>query len=50
MVTIIVIIVYDIKDFDFVYLAAGPKGTALKIEPLSIQGLTNAEWVDVCEE
>ncbi|AKA67372.1 MULTISPECIES: YbaK/EbsC family protein [Clostridium] len=40
----------SIKDFDFVYPAAGSRTTALKISPESIQGLTNAEWVDVCQE
>lgn len=40
----------SIKDFDFVYPAAGSRTTALKISPESIQGLTNAEWVDVCQD
>lgn len=40
----------SIKDFNFVYPAAGSRTTALKIAPESIQGLTNAEWVDVCQE
>lgn len=39
----------SIKDFDFVYPAAGSKTTALKISPESIQKLTNAEWLDVCQ-
>lgn len=40
----------SIKDFDFVYPAAGSRTTALKISPESIQQLTNAEWIDVCQE
>lgn len=40
----------SIKDFDFVYPAAGSRTTALKISPENMQGLTNAEWVDVCQE
>ncbi|WPC43560.1 YbaK/EbsC family protein [Clostridium sp. JS66] len=40
----------SVKDFDFVYPAAGSRTTALKISPERIQGLTNAEWVDVCQE
>lgn len=39
----------SIKDFGFVYPAAGSRTTALKISPESIQELTNAEWVDVCQ-
>lgn len=39
----------SIKDFDFVYPAAGSRTTALKISPENIQELTNAEWVDVCQ-
>jgi Cys-tRNA(Pro) deacylase len=40
----------SIKDFDFVYPAAGSRTTALKISPESIQEFTNAEWIDVCQE
>lgn len=40
----------SIKDFDFVYPAAGSRTTALKISPASIQELANAEWIDVCQE
>lgn len=40
----------SIKDFYFVYPAAGSRTTALKISPESIQELTNAEWVDVCQK
>lgn len=39
----------SIKDFDFVYPAAGSRTTALKISPENIQRFTNAEWVDVCQ-
>jgi Cys-tRNA(Pro) deacylase len=40
----------SIENFEFVYPAAGSKTTALKIEPLNIQELTSAEWVDVCQD
>jgi Cys-tRNA(Pro) deacylase len=40
----------SIKDFDFVYPAAGSRTTALKISPENMQELTSAEWVDVCQE
>ncbi|WML37075.1 YbaK/EbsC family protein [Clostridium sp. OS1-26] len=40
----------SIKDFDFVYPAAGSRTTALKISPENIQDLTNAEWIDVCQK
>lgn len=40
----------SIKDFDFVYPAAGSRTTALKISPENIQELTSAEWVDVCQK
>lgn len=40
----------SVKDFDFIYPAAGSRTTALKISPESIQQLTNAEWIDVCQE
>ena len=39
----------SIKDFDFVYPAAGSQYYALKISPKEMQRLTNAEWIDVCE-
>nr|WP_246517011.1 YbaK/EbsC family protein [Clostridium aciditolerans] len=40
----------SIKNFDFVYPAAGSRTTALKISPENIQELTNAEWIDVCQK
>lgn len=39
----------SIKDFDFVYPAAGSRTTALKISPENIRRFTNAEWVDLCQ-
>lgn len=39
----------SIKDFQYVYPAAGSQNTALKISPQDIQNLTNATWVDVCK-
>lgn len=38
----------SIKNFEYVYPAAGSKSSALKIEPGKILELTNASWVDVC--
>lgn len=40
----------SVKDFDFVYPAAGSRTTALKISPVNMQQITSAEWVDVCQE
>lgn len=37
-----------IRNFEYVYPAAGDRNYALKIEPSKIQELTNASWVDVC--
>lgn len=40
----------SIKNFDYVYPAAGSRMAALKISPSEMQQLTSAEWVDVCQE
>jgi prolyl-tRNA editing enzyme YbaK/EbsC (Cys-tRNA(Pro) deacylase) len=39
----------SIKDFHYVYPAAGGIHSAMKITPTQIAELTDAEWVDVCE-
>lgn len=39
----------SIRNFDYVYPAAGSKTTALKISPSTIEALTGASWVDVAE-
>lgn len=39
----------SIKNFDYVYPAAGSKEYALKISPSEISELTKGEWVDVGE-
>ncbi|OAA92650.1 MULTISPECIES: YbaK/EbsC family protein [Clostridium] len=39
----------SIKDFDYVYPAAGSKEYALKISPSEISELTKGEWIDVGE-
>ncbi|MDP4143784.1 MAG: YbaK/EbsC family protein [Bacillota bacterium] len=39
----------SIKDFQYVYPAAGSKNYAMKISPNEIHSLTNATWIDVCE-
>lgn len=38
----------SIKEFPYVYPAAGSKTSAMKIAPNLIQELTNAKWVNVC--
>lgn len=38
----------SIKDFEYVYPAAGSKDYALKISPLKMYKLVYGEWVDVC--
>ncbi|MBP2033655.1 Cys-tRNA(Pro) deacylase [Clostridium algifaecis] len=40
----------SIKDFDYVYPAAGSRDYALKISPDEMYNLTNAQWVDVCKD
>lgn len=40
----------SIKDFEYVYPAAGSRYSALKITPEEIQQLTNATWIDVCQD
>lgn len=40
----------SMKDFDYVYPAAGSHEYALKITPEEISSLTQGEWVDVCED
>lgn len=39
----------SIKNFDYVYPAAGSREYALKISPKEISDLTKGEWVDVAE-
>lgn len=38
----------SLRDFKYIYPAAGSKTTALKIAPNKIEELTNAIWIDVC--
>lgn len=38
-----------VKEYDYVYPAAGSRTTALKIHPYKMQELTGAEWIDVCQ-
>lgn len=38
----------SIRNFEYVYPAAGSRNAALKISPSEIQELTSASWVDVC--
>jgi Cys-tRNA(Pro) deacylase len=39
----------SLKEFDYVYPAAGSKNSAVKISPDEIQKITNAVWIDVCK-
>jgi Cys-tRNA(Pro) deacylase len=39
----------SIKDYEYVYPAAGSNYMAIKIPPENIVNLTNAIWVDVCK-
>ncbi|WP_234122238.1 YbaK/EbsC family protein [Clostridium hydrogenum] len=39
----------SLKNFEYVYPAAGSQTTALKISPNDIENLTNAIWIDVCK-
>ena len=39
----------SIREFENIYPAAGSRYTALKISPSTLEEITNATWVDVCE-
>lgn len=39
----------SLKQFEYVYPAAGSTNSAVKITPDELQVVTNAEWVDVCK-
>lgn len=39
----------SIKDFDYIYPAAGSVNSSIKITPKELQEITNANWVDVCK-
>ena len=39
----------SLKNYEYVYPAAGSAFTALKIRPLKMQELTQAEFIDVCK-
>ena len=39
----------SIKDFNYVYPAAGAKDFALKISPRDMETITNSVWIDVCQ-
>lgn len=38
----------SIRNFEYIYPAAGSKTTALKIIPQKVEELTKALWIDVC--
>ncbi len=37
-----------LKEYKYVYPAAGSKNSAVKISPEELQKVTNAKWIDVC--
>ncbi len=39
----------SIKDFDYVYPAAGSVNSSIKIKPYELQRITDGIWVDVCK-
>lgn len=39
----------SIRDFEYVYPAAGASNAALKISPLELEAITGGQWVDVCQ-
>lgn len=39
----------SLREYEYVYPAAGSRFTALKIQPLKMQELTHAEFIDVCK-
>ncbi len=39
----------SLKEFEYVYPAAGSKNSAIKITPDEIQNITSGEWIDVCK-
>lgn len=40
----------SLKEYDSVYPAAGSGNSALEIAPDDMKSLTDAEWVDVCQQ
>jgi prolyl-tRNA editing enzyme YbaK/EbsC (Cys-tRNA(Pro) deacylase) len=40
----------SLKTFDVVVPAAGSTHSAVRIAPMRMAHLTDAEWVDVCQE
>ncbi|CAH2212239.1 YbaK/EbsC family protein [Tepidibacter aestuarii] len=39
----------SIKDFEYVYPAAGSVNSSIKIKPSELEEITNGIWVDVCK-
>jgi len=39
----------SLKDFEYVYPAAGSINSAVKISPMRLQEITKGKWVDVCK-
>ena len=38
----------SLKDFEYIYPAAGSTNSSIKITPDELQRIANASWVDVC--
>lgn len=39
----------SVKDFEYIYPAAGSVNSSIKIAPTELESITNANWVDVCK-
>jgi Cys-tRNA(Pro) deacylase len=39
----------SLKNFNYIYPAAGSKNSAVKLTPEELQEITNSEWIDVCK-
>lgn len=40
----------SLRDFEYVYPAAGGVNTSIKISPIELQSITKGKWVDVCKD
>ncbi len=39
----------SLKDFEYIYPAAGSINSSIKISPQSLQDITKGEWIDICK-
>ncbi|SHJ48663.1 YbaK/EbsC family protein [Paramaledivibacter caminithermalis] len=40
----------SLNNFEYVYPAAGSTNSSIKITPIQLKKITNAEWIDVCKQ